>query len=61
MKIISERIGDAIVVTIEDSGREIALVLPLETATRLGTTLLMQVSLGSSDVTVPAEWSETET
>lgn len=56
MKIVSERVGDNVVVTVDGSDREVALILPVETARELGVTLLMQATL-SSDVTVPDAWT----
>lgn len=60
MMITSERVGDSVVVTVEEGTQEITLILPLDAATRLGTTLLMQTSLLDSEVTVPAEWAEAD-
>lgn len=58
MKIVSERVGANVVVTVQDGEKDIALYLPVETALKLGTTLMTQASLCTSDLSVPEEWAK---
>ena len=55
MKITSERVGDTIVIEVCDGQREITLMLDLQVAEKLGTTLIAQACLASDGLDLPAD------
>lgn len=58
MKITTERVGDMILVTVEDCRRSVTFVMTLAQATTLGTGLLSQACLGDDGLELPEEFRE---
>lgn len=55
VKITSERIGSSVLVTVEDCCREIAFLLPVDSAARFGSALLMQATRTDDGLELPKE------
>jgi hypothetical protein len=60
MKITSERVGDSLLITVQDCRREITFVLDLAQATRLGTVLLAQTCLADDGLELPEAFRPVE-
>lgn len=56
MKLESERVGQSIVLTIEDDTHSITVLLGLDVAGRLGNTLLWQSCLANDGLELPEDF-----
>lgn len=61
MKLTSERVGETVLITVEDCTCQITLVLNLAQATKLGTTLLAQSCLDDDGLEIPVDLRPADT
>lgn len=60
MKITTERVGDSVVLTLDDGGREITVLLETDTAATLGANLVMQSALDADVLDLPESFRPTK-
>ncbi len=60
MKVTSERVGQTIVLELGDDRREITVILDIDVAAKLGTTLVAQTTMASDGLEIPAELRPTD-